>query len=447
MNLATERVRVPWSVWTIALLALAGHVLLLTEVPLGPWLLPLSAAVALLLGRPRLPSFGGIAAIAVVGISAAAIAYGSIATLDRSWDGLATWTANARWLAVDGTLQHAYFRDPAVLNLGRGYPLLQPMLLAQGMTWLGEHGARVLFPALWLLLVATLATALGRTALSQRSRAVAVLGLALVPIFVEPGRGSAESGFADLLVAVVLLLVAIALTEDLLLLALVACFLLPLCKNEGLVHAMIFTGAAGLAGRHRAAIGFAIGGSCGMALWILLQRQLMTPAPASAFASLLPALLPVAAAGLAMALAAPRTRWAAVVAVVVIAVALPWFDSFAETTVGQALRSLVRLDLEWANVPAILGHGLQNLVFVRKLGLTFVILIATVIVVARRVGLGPTRPLLLAIVIGNLAIMVFMASRPGANLELFLREGLVRYTAQWAGVCWLAIGLLWSRLS
>lgn len=450
MNGNTARSSVPWAVWTMALTAVAGHLGLLLGVPLGPWLLPAAATAALALNRPRVPVFGRWPIAAVVAVAALAITWGSVATLDRSWDGLATWTANARWLAVDGTLAQPYFRDPAVLNYGRGYPLLQPLLLAQGMSWLGEHGARVLFPLLWLLLVGTLAGALRRTTLPSRQQEIVVLGLALVPILVEPGGGSAESGFADLLVAAVLLLVSVAMVENRALLSLVAGLLLPLTKNEGTVYSLLFVVVAYVAGRRRAAVGIAAGSFGALSLWAPLQQQLLAPDEPLGLGAFLPALLgPAVLAGLGVGCAfATRTArgFARATSFAILALAAGVvFGSgqFARTAIGHALQSLVRLDVEWSNLLEILGGGIANLVFVRKLGLTFAILIAAWVLARRRGGVGLAGPPLWAILSGHVAILAFLACRPYEALDLFLREGLVRYMAQWIGVCWLAIGLLW----
>ncbi len=447
MNLRAAACDVRWSLWWIALIAVPAHVLLLMGLPFHPWLVPLAGLGAAALQRPARPRFDHPAVLGVVAVATLAIAYGSLATADRSWDGLATWTANARWLAVDGSLEQPYFRDPDVFHYARGYPLLQPILLALGMTWFGELGGRVLFPLLWLLLVTGLEAPLARAGLDPKPRRLAVLGLALVPIFIEPGGGGAASGFADLLVAGLVLHAAVALAEDRPALATVTGLLLPMAKTEGLVHVLILLGLAALAGRRQAAIGTALGAALGLALSVPLQQQIRSPDVALGWASLLPATLPFAVLGLGLALHARRTRRLALVATLVAPACLLWIGAFDRTVLGQTLQNLARLDLAFEELPAIAGQGVLTLVQVRKLGLTFVLAAATVVVVSRRCGLGSLRPLLAALLLAGTAILLFLADRPPEAIDLFLREGMVRYTAQWTGVAWLLIGLGWARLA
>lgn len=447
MNLRAAACDVRWSLWWIALIAVPAHVLLLLGLPIGPWLVPVAGLLAAALRRPERARFDHPAVLGVVAIAALAIAYGSIATADRSWDGLATWTANARWLAVDGTLEQPYFRDPDVFHYARGYPLLQPILLALGMTWFGELGGRVLFPLLWLLLVTGLEAPLARAGLDPKPRRLAVLGLALVPIFIEPGGGGAASGFADLLVAALVLHAAVALAEDRPALAAVTGLLLPMAKTEGLVHVLILLGLAALAGRSRAAVGTALGASVGLALTVPLQQQIRTPDLALGWASLLPATVPVVVLTLGLALRARRTRTVALALILIAPAGLLWLGAFDRTVIGQTLQSLARLELEFSALPSIVGQGLLTLVHVRKLGLTFVLAVVTVVLVSRRCGLGPLRPLLVALLLAGTAIVLFVADRPPETIDLFLREGMARYTAQWIGVAWLLIGLGWARLA
>ena len=438
---------VPWSLWWIALVAVFAHGALLLGLPVMPWLLPLTGIAAAALNRPTRPLLGQPAVTMLLAVAALSIAYGSVATPDRSWDGLATWTINARWLAVDGTLDHPYFRDPDVFQYARGYPLLQPILLALGMSWLGELGGRLLFPALWPLLVTGLDGPLGRAGLGERPRRLAVLGLALVPLFVEPGGGGAASGFADLLVAAIVLHAAIALAEDRPTLAAVTGLLLPMAKTEGLIHALILVGLAALAGRRRAALGAALGACIGLSLWVPLQQQLRTPDLPVGWASLLPATVPAVLWALGSAIHSSRTRKVAIVVAVLAPAGLLALGAFDQTVIGQTLRNLARLELQFGALPAILGQGMLNLVHVRKLGLTFVLVIATAWIVHRRCGLGPLRPLLAALLLAGTAIVLYLADRPPQAIDLFLREGMVRYTAQWIGPAWLLIGLGWARLA
>jgi len=447
MRLRTLAQDVPWSLWWIALVASIAHPLLLVGLPIGPGLLLLTGLAAAAIHRPQRPRFDRPVVAGVLAIAAILIAYGAIATPDRSWDGLATWTANAKWLALDGTLDQPYFRDPDVFHYARGYPLLQPILLALGMMSFGELGGRVLFPLLWLLLVTGLDAPLERAGLDARPRRLAVLGLALTPLFLEPGGGGAASGFADLLVAALVLHAAVALVEDRPTLAAVTGLLLPMAKTEGVVHALILLGLAALAGRRRAAVGSALGACIGLALSVPLQQQLRSPGSTAGWASLLPATVPLVVLALGLGIGHRRTRTAAIAAMLIAPAGLLWLGAFERTVIGQTLQNLARFDLEFSALPAILGQGLLNLVHVRKLGLTFVLVAATAFIVSRRCGLGPLRPLFAALVLAGTAIVLYLADRPPEAIDLFLREGMVRYTAQWVGPAWLLIGLGWARLA
>ena len=446
MTFAQRLRTAPFSLWILAWVGLLAHPLLLLGIPIGIWLLPLAATLACVCSRPRIADLGRWPVWIIIAAVTLGVVYGALATMDRSWDGLATWTANARWLTQDGTLEHPYFRDPNVFNYGRGYPLLQPILLAQGMTWLGEHGGRLLFPALWLLLVTSLAPPLRRAGLDGRPLDLMVLGLALVPMFIEPGGGSAASGFADLLVAVLVLHAIIAVAEDLNTPAMLACFLLPMAKGEGFAHLLIFVIVAAFAGRRAAARGAAIGGVIGLAIWLPLQSQLKHPGAPFSLDVLAVALAPALAWGLATMVQRTRSRILVLGTAIVLTAGLAALSALDHTSVGAAVRRLATLDLDWGNLPDIVGVGLGQFVFVRKLGLTFILLIAVGWVLYRRHGLGELRPLFGILVLAGTAIVAFMATRNDGSLDLFLREGITRYTAQWIGPAWLVIGLSIARL-
>lgn len=446
MKYAQSLGNAPFSLWLLAWVGLIAHPLLFFSIPIGAWLLPLAATLAWTCCRPRRADLGPWPVWIIIAVVALGITYGAVATMDRSWDGLATWTANARWLTVDGTLEHPYFRDLDVFNYGRAYPLLQPILLAQGMTWLGEYGGRLLFPALWLLLVTSLAAPLRRAGLAERPLNLMVLGLALVPIFIEPGGGGAESGFADLLVAILVLYATIAVAENLGIQAMLACLLLPMAKNEGFAYGLIIVTVAAVACRNVAARGAAIGGIIGLAIWLPLQSQLLQPQASFSANSLSLAAAPAIAWCLATTISKSRSRILLLAVVIALTAGLVALATLEHTSIGRAVRRLTSLDLEWSNLVQIAGVGLSQFVFVRKLGLTFVILIAVAWVLYRRRLLGDLRPLFAILLLAGAAIAAFLTTRTSESLSLFLKEGITRYTAQWIGAAWLIIGLGIARL-
>lgn len=433
-----------WSAWTLALFAVASHALLLAGVPLPPWLLACAGALALAVRRPQAPAIGRGAAIAVVA-AAALIAYGATATTDRIWDGFTTWTANARRLALDGTLDHPWFADRDVYISARGYPMLQPALLAQTMQWLGERGGRLLFVGIWLALVGGLARGLTRAGLAPRLRDCAVVGLALVPVFVEGGEGGADSGYADMLVAAVLLHAALAVAADLALPAALTAVALPLCKAEGAMLALILVAVAGLAGRRRAALGLAVGAAVALALWAPIQQRLLAPGSAWGVESLLRAMAPLTLAGVGMALRRVPL-WAGLLVIAAVAAVLAAGGIFGAASIGRTAQRIAKLDLDWSAMPRILGRLAIELLSPRGVGFTFAVVVATGVVAARRRRLGDAAPLLAAIALGLVAIAAFVASKPADQLVGFLRHGVGRYVSHWLGVAWLACGLMWARL-
>ncbi|MGC6489349.1 MAG: hypothetical protein ACON4Z_17005 [Planctomycetota bacterium] len=420
--------------------------LLLSGASIGSWLLPAALIVAALLKLPALPNLGHPALTSLAVVGSLAITYGSVATLDRSWDGLATWTANARWLAVDGSLNHPYFSDSNVFNYARGYPLFQPILLALGIGWLGDHGARVLFPLLWLLLTLALPAPLRRAGLNDRAMRIAVSGLLLVPFFLEPGGGGADSGFADLLVAALLLHAVIGLTEDRPGLTACACLLLPMAKVEGTIHVLNILIIAALSGRRRSAVGGTVGGTIGLALTVPLQHLVRQPDFALPAESLVQLLAPASVLLLGTALRTLRSRSLALASLVIALAALILLGRAADTPAAWGLPRLLQIRVDIAAIPQITGHGLLTLVQVKEFGLTFGLTVATGLVVAWRQSLGPLRPLVAVQLIGFAAVVVYLSSRPAEVLDLFLREGLPRYLAQWVGAAWLFIGLGWARI-
>jgi hypothetical protein len=98
-------------------------------------------------------------------------------------------------------------------------------------------------------------------------------------------------------------------------------------------------------------------------------------------------------------------------------------------------------------MPRILGRLAIELLSPREVGFTFVVLAVTGCLAARRRRLGDAAPLLAAIALGLVAIVAFVASKPGDQLDGFLRHGVGRYLSQWLGVAWLACGLMWAKMA
>lgn len=445
--------RPPFDLMAIALLGVLGHVLLAWGAALPPWLLPCALAVALVACARGRPTFDGLPTKVIVGAGFVAIAYGSLATQDRSWDGFATWSLTARHLAAGETLAAPYFANPSVYHAAPGYPLLQPILLQQASLWLGEAGGRILFPLLWLALLSAVHAPLLAMGVKRHVRALTVAGLALVPLFTEPGHGSAESGFADLLLALLVTHGAAAILLGRLPAAALVGLCLPWCKIEGTVHLFSLCLVAPLFGSWRGGLAVATGGAIALAGWLPMQARLTHRAADLGWGVVaMAALLPLLLAGFGAAVRMRRARVVVLGLGVVGGLWLPSLLGLLPAGLGQTALAL-GTQTRWSAVGEVLATIGAILCWFRKFGGSFVVLaVALVVVRLARVGgarsaatLPSVAPLLAVLGCGLLAIVLFLLTRPAEDLGLFLREGTVRYLSQLLGVVWLAIGMLLHR--
>jgi hypothetical protein len=453
MNERLVASRPPFDLVAIAFLGVLGHVLLARGSALPPWLLPCALAVALVARPHGRPAFDGLPTKVLVVAGFVAIAYGSLATQDRSWDGFATWSLTARHLAAGETLAAPYFANPSVYHATPGYPLLQPILLQQSSLWLGEAGGRILFPLLWLALLFAVRGPLLAMGVHRHVRALTVAGLALVPLFTEPGHGSAESGFADLLLALLVTHGAAAILLGRWPAAALVGLCLPLCKIEGTVHLFSLCLVAPLFASWRAGLAVAAGGAIALAGWLPVQAQLThRAADLGGGVVALVALLPLLLVGFGAVMRMRRVRIVVVGLGLVGGLWLPSLIGQLPAGLGQAALAL-GTQARWSAVGEVLATIGGILCWFRKLGGSFVVLAAALVAVrlervraARTAASVPSvTPLLALLGCGLLAVVLFLLTRPAEDLGLFLREGTVRYLSQLLGVVWLAIGMLLHR--
>ena len=458
-SLPTDGANLPFSLLAIALVGGTGQLCLGLGLSPPQWILPLGLALALAITRPWRGWSGGpgtwrastwLLLFAIAG-GALAIAWGSIATTDRSWDGFATWSLTARHLLAGETLDSPYFADPTVFHYVRGYPLLQPVLLQQFGNWLGEAGSRVWFALAWLALLQGVAGAVRAGGGNSSSIRLAIAGIAVTPMFLEPGGGSAESGFADLLVATMAVFAAQATLANARWIALCAGLLLPLTKNEGMLHLTLWIATAAAIGHWRGAAGLLLGGVVSLLWWLPLQHGLLDPGGDPAFdpAALLPilALLASFAAGAAVARFGRRCLLLLLGIPLLLAFLLPGTALSEQDTLVTTLRP------DWFPLPDITGKLIGQAFWFRRFGATFLLLGALAAYAWLRRQQDPTTWKQGRLLVANAAIFVaaiagFVLVVPTDNRDLFIREGLTRYPGQVLGLCWVAIGIFatgWQR--
>ncbi len=432
----------PYGLWVAALCAVAGHLLLWREQPLGPYLLPGCMALALLLGRPQLPSFDLVAFLGI-GAAAGVTLWGSLSTGSRVWDGFVAWECFAHWLALGRPEELRLLAEPAVYCPARGYPLLQPILHSQLQLWLGDPGGRALFAALHAWLGLTAWSCMLHVGLDRRAARLCVLGLVLLPALVGAGEGGSDSGYAELLMACCLAQVAAAVIRREPVALALATLLLVLGKPEGVVHATIFATCLWWAGTTRLSFSAGLGAALGCLLhWIGPLQVLRTESQVGLAACWLP-LLPcmigaawqVSRLG-TLAAGAASSCW----------LLLQGFDLPA-SHVGYAFARMLNLGLNAEALPQIVPRVVYEALHPIRLGLSFVLPVAAAVALRRRrTPLGPGRPLLLATGCGLLAVMVFLTLLDPSSLDSFLRTGVDRYVLQWSGLCWITTGVLLARL-
>ena len=484
----------PWRVlWTglgiLACFALATSLRLLAGA--SALALPLLVAAtlaltALCMWRSRGRSIGWPSRLCAITIALVFVPllYGSLASGDRSWDGLTAFTLRARVLHAGG-LEHPFFADEAACNYTRHYPLLLPLLLSSFADF-SERAGRIVLPALWLLWLASISLGLSRVARGRRE--LCLCAAALTPIFVGPGHGAVDSGFAEVLHAALLTSAAVALLEGRAsrVQALVAlpAFLLPLSKVEGVGHCLLLVAVAALFCARRAFLSAAFGATLGLAIQalVLVRSSGGSIQVSPGTAALVAALAPWVVLGLAASVRAALRSTGYWLLVFVLAGALvfaasgfdayPWFREVA----GGAFDA--------ASLGQILARFAFQIVNVKKFGLAWLVLLALCVICRSRwsgaraasgssgdassAALGspprassqfapsplacelasPRFAALWALIAGHvLLVAAFLATRPEGTLKLFVKEGLPRYTAQIVGLAWIAIGLLMERAS
>lgn len=428
--------------------------------------LPLVIALCLaaMLGLPKRaasPSPQGPAAPGVVVVSlgvlliaaVAMVAYGSLATPSRHWDGAVAWDLKAHYLADAPTLDQPFFRDPHVLVHSRAYPLLQPLLMAAGDRLFGSGGGRVVFPVLYAALALLIGVGLRRVGVAGSIAWLSAAGCVLAPRLANPTSGGADSGYADLLLLVATTAVAVGLlAKDPRLLA-TGGALAVMAKPEGMVYVGVAIAVAWCAGEGRRTRWVTLGWLVGAVAWLPVQGQLQRLDDGGAFGlRLLP--FGVAAAVLGTDALARYLRFglrARVTSVALFLAAatavLPWLPDAANPgflgTLSEYLADPGRVVRRLQRLPLIAIGAIGYAMPPGSFALAFaapVVAAAAILWQRRRL---PAR-VVAAFVVGGLSAVfgAFLLS-PEEDLDHHLRSSMSRLLLHWLGPAMLLAGV-WS---
>ncbi|HEX5053221.1 MAG TPA: hypothetical protein VFZ65_15710 [Planctomycetota bacterium] len=427
-----------------------GSCWLLAHRTVPDWILPVACLLGALLAAthrtgpapdpaPARPFLVWLALATVVTLTAV-LAYGSLATPSREWDGAVAWDLKTAVLRADPSLEQPFFREPAVYCHSRDYPLLQPLAIAL-VERAGLPG-RLLFPLAHLLLVAAVLAAARRAGAGGNRALLFATACAVTPMLVNPTGGGFDSGYGDAVLAAVLAAAALGVAGRIPLLVALAVFVAALQKPEGLPYAALLVAACALAGDSKL-LRPATGALCvAGALALSMQHDLLDLGRTSTWWRCAGASAGLGAAVLGLDAWLTRRRAALPTRLVVLLLALPlavvclaWLTGQHGSLgvhVADGARPLHRIGRLPAILLAIADWGwLQG-----RFGLTFVLPLV-IAVAQRRQRAAGTAPalrnwLLLAVPLWCAAFLL----SPIDDLEHHLRSTLPRLLLHWCGVAW-----------
>lgn len=452
----------------LAAFAAIVHVLLQAQIGVPAWSLPLAFAFGAVLAvvlpapagapvdatstsRERLVTWGALALLAFAG---AMLAYGAIATPARSWDGATSWELRARAFAAAPTLEQPLFRDPAVYGHTREYPVLQPMLLAcVARLGAGIDGARAVFPALWLTLLALCAATWRQLGVTPLLRTGLLVGLGLTPMLVDPTMGGVDSGFADVFALLTLTAAAAGLVTRDHWLTVAGVLLCVVVKPEGLLHAMIVVVIAWLAGELRILCAALLGALAGALLWLPLYLGLVGQRVdvADLAVRLFAIAVPIVVSGAWVRARRPRYGMRIAVLATGAGVALAGAYWLTEVLGGLGSRAGVlgvyfdgdeRARARLVELPRILGWLAAYAFTPKYFGFVAPLLVA--LTLQGRGDAHRVRVLGALLLVGLASLVLPFLASPETDLAHHVRSSLDRLMLHWVGAAWLLVGVRWS---
>ncbi len=444
----------------LAVFGIVAHLLLLMGASVDAWWLPASLLVGGLFAwrQPRQqlpPTAAGRAwvpwiTVALLVLVAAILACDVLTSGPRDWDAVAAWSVKAQHLRMLPSLEQPYFEDPWVWHHSRDYPLLQPLCLASCQAILEEAPGRLLFPALYLLMVATVGVAAYRAGVRPELACGTALALGLTPMLVDPTSGGVTSGYGDLFLATAMSAVAAGLLlRDRWLFA-AGTVLLVLVKPEGLIYAAVVLAVPWLRGDRQLLRHGTVAFVLATAIWLPLQLRFEGVPDRTTAATVAGAALGV---GLLLILTQVwlrpdrRSGWVLVLWACVAAAMLLVLLKLLVAGLGQQHGTLTAYFSDPGRAPGRLGRLpgiawglLLYLLSAHKVGLVFVLLLLLVALGRRRVGRCPQPGLGLLLLLATPCLVAPYLLSTEPELSHHLRSSMARLLLHWLGPCWLLVG-------
>lgn len=446
------------SIYGLALFAASSECQLNSGFAFSDFALPLCLGLGYLLASPRsllapvaqdrAPTWLLPVCLISIGAVSCALVYGALATPSRHWDGVVAWELKADFLTQTPSLDQDFFTGDGVYHHSRDYPLLQPLCIAATNRLLGIGTGRLLFPFLYLLLLALVATTLRNRCSRAWLATAGITAVGLTPMLVNPTMGGADSGFADLFLATAVAGIAAGLVLGQRTLLATAIFLAVMVKPEGLVY-----GALPIAilwhRQERAAMRAALTGYClALAVWLPLQHRLQHLGQGGSIlvvvlASLIAAATLIVSSDLLLQRLNMGSRGRSLVvalgtlAALIIAPMLMTALGSPGGILGAYLSDLGRLFERLPRIPAIafgfVNRGILNLRFAMTF-LLFAMVLAASIWGRRKL---PEPRLSAFTILGLLSLSLPFLLSPEEDLRHHIRSSLDRLLLHWLAPVWL----------